>query len=205
VSKFLDPDLPIEGFEKRAYQIRTADLADLPALLALEEACWSDGLRAHADELVARITGYPQGQLALELEGQVVGAIYSQRIVDVSALLQSNFRDVAALHDPAGPIAQPLAVNVLPSMQQYGLGDQLLEFLLQLATLNPAIERVAAVTLCKAYPQQSGTPMEEYIHQHNSHGLPVDPILAFHVAHGAQIRPPPTTPTWARGCWSTIF
>ena len=56
VSKFLDPDLPIEGFEKRAYQIRTADLADLPALLALEEACWSDGLRAHADELVARIT-----------------------------------------------------------------------------------------------------------------------------------------------------
>ncbi|MBU6352359.1 MAG: type I polyketide synthase, partial [Chloroflexi bacterium] len=106
----------------------------------------------------------------------------------VSALLQSNFRDVAALHDPAGPIAQPLAVNVLPSMQQYGLGDQLLEFLLQLATLNPAIERVAAVTLCKAYPQQSGTPMEEYIHQRNSYGLPVDPILAFHVAHGAQIR-----------------
>jgi len=30
--------------------------------------------------------------------------------------------------------------------------------------------------------------MEEYIHQRNSYGLPVDPILAFHVAHGAQIR-----------------
>lgn len=54
VSKFLNPNVPIEGFEKRAYQIRTADLADLPALLALEEACWSDGLRAHADELVSR-------------------------------------------------------------------------------------------------------------------------------------------------------
>ncbi|MFM7175571.1 MAG: type I polyketide synthase, partial [Caldilinea sp.] len=188
VSKLLDPDLPIEGFEVRPYRIRTAELADLPALLALEEACWSDGLRAHAEELVSRITGYPQGQLALEQEGQVVGAIYSQRIVDVSALLHSNFRAVAALHDPAGPIAQPLAVNVLPSMQQYGLGDQLLEFLLQLATLNPTVERVAAVTLCKAYPLQSGLPMEEYIHQRNSYGLPVDPILAFHVAHGAQIR-----------------
>jgi hypothetical protein len=105
----------------------------------------------------------------------------------------------------SNPSPKALQLFLLPSMQQYGLGDQLLEFLLQLATLNPAIERVAAVTLCKAYPQQSGTPMEEYIHQHNSHGLPVDPILAFHVAHGAQIRPPPTTPTWARGCWSTIF
>ena len=90
----------------------------------------------------------------------------------------------------SNPSPKALQLFLLPSMQQYGLGDQLLEFLLQLATLNPAIERVAAVTLCKAYPQQSGTPMEEYIHQHNSHGLPVDPILAFHVAHGAQIRPP---------------
>ncbi|MFM7172458.1 MAG: hypothetical protein ACKO4U_05385, partial [Caldilinea sp.] len=99
-SNGLEPGSPIEGFEKRAYQIRTAELADLPALLALEEACWSDGLRAHAEELVSRITSYPQGQLALEQEGQVVGAIYSQRIVDVSALLHSNFRAVAALHDP---------------------------------------------------------------------------------------------------------
>jgi len=54
--------------------------------------------------------------------------------------------------------------------------------------LNPAIERVAAVTLCKEYPLQGRIPMEEYIHQRNSYGLPVDPILAFHVAHGAQIR-----------------
>ncbi len=179
---------PSRWFEARPYTIRPAELSDLATLLQLEEECWIEGVRATESELHARIAGYPQGQLVLMMDGRVAAAIYSQRIRDTTALLHSNFRAVAALHDPAGPIAQPLAVNVFPALQQYGLGDSLLEFLLQLAALDPEISGVAAVTLCKSYDRHGALPMEEYIHQRSAHGLPVDPILAFHVAHGAEIR-----------------
>jgi hypothetical protein len=182
-----DPHQPEQWFEARPYQVRSATLADLPTLLQLEGACWPEPLRATAEELQLRLTRFPEGQLALVWDGALVGVVYSQRIRDAAALRQHDFRSVAALHDPHGPIAQPLAINVFPAVQQYGLGDQLLEFLLQLATLTPGIRQVAAVTLCQAFAQQS-LPMEQYIQLRSATGLPVDPILAFHVAHGAQIR-----------------
>ena len=131
-------------FEQRAYRIRHPELADMPDLLRLEKECWIEPLRATEAELRQRILDNPQGHYLLEMDGQVAGVIYSQRIVDAERLLQTNFRDVAALHRADGPIVQPLAVNVLPAMEQYGLGDQLLEFLLQLATWQPDVERVVA-------------------------------------------------------------
>lgn len=174
-------------FEQRSYTIRHPNLADLPTLLHLEERCWIEPLRATEEELRQRIETYPEGHYAIDLDGDLVGVVYAQRIVDAAALMQTNFRDVATLHTADGSIAQPLAINIDPDVQQYGLGDQLLEFLLQLLTLNPDIEQVAAVTLCKQYYQQSDMPMEEYIYLQNAHGRPVDPILNFHVSHGAQI------------------
>ncbi len=179
--------LPQTGFEARPYQIRLATLADLPTLLHLEAECWIEPLQATAAELHQRIQRYPQGQYLLEMDSRVVGVIYSQRIVDAAALAESNFRDVAALHVADGPIVQPLAVNVLPAMQAYGLGDQLLEFLLQVATLQPDVARVVGVTLCQNYRQHSAMPMEAYIQLRNEHDQPVDPILNFHAAHGARI------------------
>jgi myxalamid-type polyketide synthase MxaB len=179
---------PATWFEARPYQIRLPLLADLPALLQLEEECWSEPLRATAVELQQRIERYPAGQCVLAMAGQVIGVIYSQRIANTAALYQTDFRRVAALHQANGPIVQPLAVNVQPAMQHYGFGDQLLEFLLQLATLQPDITHVAAVTLCKTYPQHNHLPLAQYIHLRNEHGQLVDPILHFHGAHGAQIR-----------------
>ena len=177
-------------FEQRVYRIRHPKLADLPTLLCLEEECWIEPLRASEAELRQRILNHPQGHYLLEMDGLVAGVIYSQRIVDAESLLQTNFRDVAALHRADGPIVQPLAVNVLPAMQQYGLGGQLLEFLLQLATLQPDVKQVLAVTLCKHYHHHRDMPMEEYIHlrHENENGQLADPILNFHAAHGAQIR-----------------
>ncbi|MFN8494509.1 MAG: SDR family NAD(P)-dependent oxidoreductase [Caldilineaceae bacterium] len=175
------------AFAARPYLIRHPQISDLAMLLHLEEECWSEPLRATEAELRNRLAQYPQGHYLLVMQGQVAGVIYSQRILAVDALYQTNFRAVAALHRADGPIAQPLAVNVLPAMQQYGLGDQLLEFLLQLATLQPAIEQVAAVTLCKNYGQHNDIPLEAYIHLCNEHGQRLDPILNFHVSHGARI------------------
>ena len=179
---------PATWFEVRDYRVRTPTLLDLPALLRLEEECWIEPLRASEAALRQRLENNPLGHLVAELHGQTAGVIYSQRIVDVDALFLTDFRAAAALHRQGGPIVQPLAVNVLPAMQHYGIGDQLLEFLLQLVTLQPDVDRVVAVTLCKLYKQHQDRPMEEYIHLRNEQGQLIDPILNFHASHGAKIR-----------------
>src|SRR5690349_5258558 len=74
---------PIAG---QFYHIRHPQLADLPALLRLEAACWPEPLRASTTELQQRIELFPSGHWVLEVNDQVVGVIYSQRIADVELL-----------------------------------------------------------------------------------------------------------------------
>lgn len=177
----------LHWFEKRPYTVRHACLADLPVLIRLEAECWVEPLRATAEEIRQRIERFPQGQCVLILDGQVGGVIYSQRIANTEALFSTDFRKVAALHTEQGPIIQLLAANVLPEVQHLGLGDQLLEFMLQYCALKTGIERTVAVTLCKNYANHVPMPMAEYIHKRNEAGMLVDPILRFHEAHGASI------------------
>src|SRR5262245_38762136 len=177
----------LNWFEKRPYTVRHACLEDLPVLIRLEAECWVEPLRATADEIRQRIERFPEGQCVLSLGGQVGGVIYSQRIANTEALFSTDFRKVAALHTAQGSIVQLLAANVLPEVQHLGLGDQLLEFMLQYCAFKTGIERVVAVTLCKNYAHHVLMPMAEYIHTRNEAGMLVDPILRFHEAHGATI------------------
>ena len=174
-------------FEKRHYRIRHPRGDDLVALVNLETRCWPEPLRASTQEIQQRVERFPQGHCVLEMEGQVVGVIYSQRLANADTLEQSNYREVSSLHTPQGSIIQLLSVNVLPEMQHYGLGDQLLEFMLQYSTLESGIERAVGVTLCKNYSDHAAIPMEEYIQQRNPRGERLDPILRFHESHGAKI------------------
>ena len=123
----------------------------------------------------------------MEMDGRLVGAIYSQRIAAVDALRTVDCDSVASLHREDGRIVQLLAVNVLPEVQNLGLGDQLLEFMLQYCAVRPAVERIVAVSLCREYHLQADLPMEQYIQARDDLGLLRDPILRFHEAHGGRI------------------
>ncbi len=175
-------------FEKRPYRIRHPRMEDLAALVDLEAQCWAEPLRTATTEIQQRIEHFPQGQCILEHEGQVIGVVYSQRINNADALNQTNCQEVSALHTPQGPIIQLLTLNMQPTMQQYGFGDQLLEFMLQYCTLQSGIDRVVGVTLCKDYANHAPLPMETYIQKRNQRGERLDPILRFHESHGAQIK-----------------
>ncbi|HEY3861189.1 MAG TPA: SDR family NAD(P)-dependent oxidoreductase [Verrucomicrobiae bacterium] len=184
------PDATLNWFESRPYRIRQARLADLPALLDLEQACWAEPLRASADELRQRIERFAEGQLALVMDGKVVGSMYSQRINDTAPLYGAHFRGVHSLHTPGGAIAQFITINVLPEAQHLGLGDQLLEFMLQYSALRRGIKRAVAVSLCKDYVLHPSLSIEEYLHRRDGAGLILDPILRFHESHGARVEGP---------------
>ena len=173
--------------EQRPFQIRQALASDLPQLLKLEDACWAPALRSPAELLLTRVEHFAAGQWVLEMDGCVQGAIYSQRIADVKALFAHTAGTVWQIHDEGAPIAQFLAVNVFPQMEHLGLGDQLLEFALQLNSARSDTERIVAVSLCRDFGGHHEMPQSEYIHAMDSAGRLIDPILRFHQAHGAEI------------------
>lgn len=178
----------ISWLEQRNYTIRNAELDDMPDLLRLEELSWIEPLRATPAEITRRIETHPDTNLLLELNGQTAGIIYAQRIDATAPIFDHTFRTVYQLHTADGKIAQALAINVEPTLQQLALGDQLLEFLLQLATFDPTIEQVCGVTICKLYRPDHPLSLDEYIQARTEYGQPIDPILNFHHSHGAEIR-----------------
>ena len=175
-------------FERRDHRIRHAEMRDLAALEVLEQRCWAPGLRTPTAALASRLSSYPEGQFVLELERQVVGVIYSQRIQSTESLRGVTARDVLQLHRADGPVAQLVAANVLPEEQQRNLGDQLLEFMLQRCRFTAGIDSVVAVTLCRDYHKHRDISLSEYIVRRNAYGSLVDPILRFHELHGARVQ-----------------
>ncbi|MGD0282879.1 MAG: beta-ketoacyl synthase N-terminal-like domain-containing protein, partial [Dissulfurispiraceae bacterium] len=174
-------------FERRDYAVRPVHPDDLPFLLLLEKACWAEPLQASPDEIMRRLELFPDGQYVLQMDEGVAGVIYSQRIEDTALLTNATAATVSALHREDGKIIQLIAVNVFPALQDRGLGDQLLEFMLQYSFLRTGVERVAAVSLCKNYVYNARIPMEQYIRERNEHGRLLDPILNFHERHGALV------------------
>ncbi len=181
------------NWQKRPYIIRNsqANEADLEALYKLEEECWGEDkwgsdLKTSPSEIKKRVEQFPEGQFVLEMDNEVIGVIYWQRILDIEQIKEKNSDTVSELHQEKGPTAQLIAVNISQKAQSsgLGLGDQLLEFMLLLCTIKPDLKNAAAVTICQNYPGSSAMTMEAYIEQRNDNGVIIDPILRFHEAHG---------------------
>ncbi|PWT90098.1 MAG: hypothetical protein C5B54_07785 [Acidobacteria bacterium] len=165
--------ITLDCFEKRPYVIRHPHMGDLDSLMRLEEACWDPALRVSAQEVAKRIERFPAGQCVVEMDGQIIAAIYSQKIADDKSLLETKRESIATLHDPDGGILQFLAINVLPGISYYGLGDELIEFMLEFGSRKCGIERIMGITHTA---KQSNNAL-------------IDPILRFHQSHGASIGP----------------
>jgi len=178
--------ITLNRFLPHPYVIRHARTEDLESLIRLESECWDEAMRATDDRISLRIKRYPEGQYVLETSEGIVGVLYTQRIADPKSLEAARDDNVEDLFDRSGRYAQLITVNVTPSQQHRGMGDQLLEFVLQVLGTRGGIERAVGVTRCRDYAADS-MPLEEYVRLRGEDGTPVDPILRFHDAHGATI------------------
>ncbi|MFK3789073.1 GNAT family N-acetyltransferase [Pseudomonas piscis] len=174
-------------YKRREYRVRHAAPGDMGALLELEQACWPAGGRVDEAILRRRLRQDPAGQLVLELGGQVVGVIYSQRLLRIEDLATVNFATVDQLFHGKGRIVQIQSLNILPAHQYSGYGDQLLELMLQYCTLQNGVDTVVGVTRCKDYPRHRHLALADYIQARDERGGLLDPILRFHEQHGARI------------------
>ncbi|MFT5467695.1 MAG: ribosomal protein S18 acetylase RimI-like enzyme [Verrucomicrobiales bacterium] len=173
-------------FEQRSYLVRHARPDDLAELDRLEAVCWGK-LRAPVERMARRVEIYPEGQFVMDLEGKIAGAVFSQRIDELAQLDGLTDGGAEQLYSPSGSIVQLLAANVDPGFRNRGLGDQLREFVLQISTVTPGVNSVAAVTLCSAYGKHPDVPLKDYIRLRDSEGQAIDPTLRFHNSQGARI------------------
>lgn len=179
--------ISLNYFQKKHYIIRLAQLDDLPALIQLERSCSPEVLCTSTVELQQRLRRYIQGQFVVEQAGEIIGVVYTQRLDNVESLKRSSIHQVAGLHTTHGTIVQLLGIYVSPEWQDQGLGDQLLEFVLQFSLIKGDIEKVVGVTRCQNYKDHPELSLSEYIQIHEQNPRGVDPILRFHTSHGAQI------------------
>lgn len=181
--------ITLNWFEKRPYRLRPAFSEDLAALVDLDQACWPAHLTAGRDRIAARLARFPQGQYVLEQQGEVIGALYTQRIKQQAALDRTTFQQLPELHDAQGAILQILGMNITPRVQHLGLGDQILDFLLYVCGLDGNCDAVVGISRCKQFAEQDGLTMAQYLQKCRDSGQ-WDTVLHFHVHHGAEVVKP---------------
>lgn len=104
--------------------IRTAIPADLPALAAVEAACFPPAEAASKQALADRLAVYPNHFWLLEEDGLLISFI-NGLVTDEAFLRDAMYAD-ASLHSEAGAWQMIFGVNTLPQYRRQGLAGQLL-------------------------------------------------------------------------------
>jgi len=81
---------------------------------------------------------------------------------------------------------QLISLNIHPDHRNGDIGRELLNFLRFIWAIDPRINSIVGVTRCGRFHKQDES-YETYLAKTGASGLPVDPIVAFHVSNGAQI------------------
>lgn len=105
-------------------KIRTAGMADLNALTAVEAACFPPAEAATDADFAARLRVYPNHFWILEENGKVVSFVNGMA-TDEPSIRDEMYAD-ASLHRENGAWQAIFGVNTLPAYRRRGLAGQLL-------------------------------------------------------------------------------
>ncbi len=106
-------------------EIRTATMADLPRVAAVEAACFPATEAATEAEFAARLAVYPNHFWLLEQDGELISFINGM-VSDEPDLRDEMYAD-ASLHDEAGAWQMIFGVNTLPQYRRRGMAARVME------------------------------------------------------------------------------
>jgi hypothetical protein len=172
-------DTDVGNVVRKPFCIRIAENRDTDLLESIEITCWGD-LRLSRNEIENRMMLHPHGQWVATVEGNVVGAMYTQRVYSVDALICTTFDKQHLLHNTDGKIVQLLGVAVLPEYASLQISQALRDFVVRLAWMDPSCTEVVAMTRCSSITES----IERY---HEKIRNIDDPTLQFHVSGGAVV------------------
>ena len=125
--------------------IRTAVLADLPAVTAVEAACFPAAEAATEKDFADRLAIYPDHFWLLEEEDGTLVSFVNGLVTDEPHLRDEMYADVS-FHDENGAWQMIFGVNTLPEYRRLGLAEQVLR---QVIADAKAQGRKGCVLTCK--------------------------------------------------------
>ena len=106
--------------------IRTASMADLAAVAAVEGACFPAAEAATEKDFAARLAVYPNHFWLLEEDDGTLVSFVNGLVTDEPLLRDEMYAD-ASLHNEHGAWQMVFGVNTLPQYRRRGLAGQVLE------------------------------------------------------------------------------
>lgn len=106
--------------------IRTASMADLAAVAAVEGACFPAAEAATEKDFAARLAVYPNHFWLLEEDDGTLVSFVNGLVTDEPLLRDEMYAD-ASLHNEHGVWQMVFGVNTLPQYRRQGLAGQVLE------------------------------------------------------------------------------
>ncbi|UAW63413.1 SDR family NAD(P)-dependent oxidoreductase [Mycoavidus sp. HKI] len=171
------------------YTVRHPIRSDLRRLKQLDRICQPKALHTPIAEIKRRVCDLAQEQWVLEFGGQIVAALYTQRIESLDALRRACYKDMARLHRSEGRCVQLLGLFVAPEMKGRGFSDALIGLILAYSATLDGVDAVVGVTRCAHFiRRQQACSLDDYIQSSNEQGQLLDPMLHFHTSHGAVLR-----------------
>ena len=107
-------------------RIRTASMADLAAVAAVEGACFPAAEAATEKDFAARLAVYPNHFWLLEEDDGTLVSFVNGLVTDEPLLRDEMYAD-ASLHNEHGVWQMVFGVNTLPQYRRRGLAGQVLE------------------------------------------------------------------------------
>ena len=107
-------------------RIRTASMADLAAVAAVEGACFPAAEAATEKDFAARLAVYPNHFWLLEEDDGTLVSFVNGLVTDEPLLRDEMYAD-ASLHNEHGAWQMVFGVNTLPQYRRRGLAGQVLE------------------------------------------------------------------------------
>ena len=125
--------------------IRTAVLADLPAMTAVEAACFPAAEAATEADFAKRLAVYPNHFWLMEDDNGSLVSFVNGLVTDEPHLRDEMYAD-AELHNESGAWQMIFGVNTLPAYRRQGLAEQVLRQVIEDAK---AQGRKGCVLTCK--------------------------------------------------------
>ena len=125
--------------------IRTASMADLAAVAAVEGACFPAAEAATEKDFAARLAVYPNHFWLLEEDDGTLVSFVNGLVTDEPLLRDEMYAD-ASLHNEHGAWQMIFGVNTLPEYRRLGLAEQVLRQVIEDAK---AQGRKGCVLTCK--------------------------------------------------------
>lgn len=111
--------------------IRTATLADLDAVSAIEAACFPPAEAADKESFATRLERFPSHFWLVEQDGELVGFL-NGAVIDDDIIDDACYHD-AACHNPNGAYQTVFGINTLPQYRKQGVGGLMLRAMIETA------------------------------------------------------------------------